>query len=98
MATYDIGDQVRLSVVVANSSGVATDPTALTLTVKPHDSTATTYTYAGGDITKDSTGHYHKDITITGHNGGTWYYKWVATGAAVGMEPGSFNVRLDDTV
>jgi hypothetical protein len=94
---YDVGDSVRLSIAIVNSAGVATDPTALSLTVKPATGTAATYTYALAEITKDSTGNYHKDITVTSHDGGTWYYKFTATGAAIGMQQGSFGVRLDET-
>jgi len=94
--TYDPGDSVRLSVAIVNSAGTATDPTTLTLTVKPGDGTAVSYTYAAGEITKDSVGNYHKDYTVPSGTGGTVYYKFTATGTAIGMEPGSFAVRNDD--
>jgi len=95
--TYDVGDNVRLSIAIVNSAGAATDPTALSLTVKPGQGTATTYTYAAGDITKDSTGNYHYDYTVLTGSGGTVYYKFTATGTAIGMEQGSFGVRSDET-
>ncbi|MFA5053314.1 MAG: hypothetical protein WC565_04610 [Parcubacteria group bacterium] len=97
MKSYDVGDLVRLDCALVNSSGVATDPTTLTLTVKPGDGTAVSYTYAAGEITKDSVGNYHKDYTVPTGTGGTVYYKFTATGTAIGMEPGSFAVRNDDT-
>jgi len=98
MNAYDIGDSVRLTLVCANSSSVAIDPTALTLVVKPGDGTATTYTYGtGATIVKDSTGNYHADVTVTAHSGGIWYYKWTATGSYVGMAQSSFGVRPDET-
>ena len=97
MNTYDTGDQIRLSLVVANSSGTAIDPTALSLTIKGATTAATTYTYALAQITKDSVGNYHMDYTIPLHAGGMYYYKWTATGTAVGMAQGSFGVRVDET-
>ena len=97
MNVYDPGDSVRVSLLCANSSGVAIDPTTLTLTVKPATSTATVYTYGtGAVIVKDSTGNYHADITVTAHYGGVWYYKFTATGSYVGMAQSSFAVRVDD--
>lgn len=96
MNTYDVGDSVRLYIALVDSNGAAVDPTTLTLTVKPAAGTATTYTYAAGQITKDSTGNYHKDYTVPSGTGGMVYYKFTATGTAIGMEPGSFAVRNDD--
>ena len=97
MAVYDIGDEVRLSLAITNSAGVAVDPTTLILVVKPAEGTAVPYTYALGTITKDSVGNYHKDYTVFTGSGGMVYYKWTATGAAVGMAQGSFGVRTDAT-
>jgi hypothetical protein len=94
--TYDVGDNVRLSIALVNSAGAAVDPTTLTLTVKPALGTAVSYTYAAGEITKDSVGNYHKDITVASGSGGMYYYKFTATGTAIGMQPGSFAVRNDD--
>jgi hypothetical protein len=95
--TYDPGDQVRLAAAIVTSAGAAVDPTALTLIIKPATGTATTYTYAGAQITKDSTGNYHMDYTVPTGSGGVVYYKYTATGAAIGMEQGSFMVRADST-
>ena len=97
MNTYDVGDSVRIYLALVDSAGAAVDPTTLTLTVKPGDGTATSYTYALGEITKDSVGNYHKDYTVPTGTGGTVYYKFTATGTAIGCEPGSFAVRNDDT-
>lgn len=97
MKTYDVGDLVTLAVELKNSAGAVVDPTTLTLTVKPALGTATTYTYALGEITKDSTGNYHMDYTVASGSGGMIYYKWTATGAAIGVEQGSFAVRSDST-
>jgi hypothetical protein len=50
-----------------------------------------TYTYAAGQILKDATGVYHRDIDLTEH--GTWTVRWVATGAVVGAEEKTLFVR-----
>lgn len=97
ISCYDVGDQVRLSLTLANSGGTAVDPTTLALTVKPGNGTATTYTYAAGSITKSTTGSYYVDYTVPSHSGGTYYYKWLAAGSAIGMAQGSFAVRVDET-
>lgn len=98
MNTYDVGDQIRLSAVFANSAGTAVDPSALTLVVFPAEGTAVTYTYGVGTvIVRDSLGNYHADITVTARSGGTWYYKFTATGTYIGMQQGSFGVRVDET-
>ena len=97
MAVYDIGDQVRLSLAIVNSSAVATDPTTLSLIIKPALLAAVTYTYALAEITKDSTGNYHKDYTVLTGSGDMVYYKWTAAGTAIGVAQGSFGVRSDAT-
>lgn len=61
-----VGSTIRASVTFTPvDSVVATDPTTVTCKVRTPSGTTTTYTYAGGQITKDSTGVYHKDIELT---------------------------------
>lgn len=72
-------------------SGVATDPTTVTLVVTSPSMTATTYTYAASQITKDSTGVYHKDIACI--EDGVWQYLWVGTGAASDAQAGTWTVQ-----
>ena len=87
---YDIGDLVRVTGTFTVSS-VATDPTTVTLKVLPPGGTLATYTYAAGEITKSGTGVYYKDIAITA--AGTWYYRWLGTGAVVSAGEEYFHVR-----
>ena len=75
--SYDIGDLVRISGAFTVASA-ATDPTTVTLKVKDPVNTTTSYTYALAEVTKDSTGNYHKDLSAT--KAGTWYYRWEGTG------------------
>lgn len=70
---------------------VATDPSTVSLTLTTPDGTETTYTYAATEITKDSTGVYHKDVTCSA--AGQWSYKWVGTGAATDTTVGTFTVQ-----
>ncbi len=72
-------------------SDVATDPTTVTLTVTDPSGTATVYTWAGGTVTKDSTGVFHKDVTCSA--AGEWQYQWTGTGAASDTTVGTFTVH-----
>src|SRR3990170_3210522 len=65
---YDKGKTIRLSALFT-VGGVATDPTTVTLKVKKPRGGIVTYTYALAEITKDSTGNYHKDVA--GNESGT---------------------------
>lgn len=71
-------------------SGVATDPTTISLAVTNPAGTTTTYTFAGGTITKVGTGIYSKSITAD--SVGLWRYVWTGTGTAADVEDGSFTV------
>lgn len=93
--TFDIGDEVKMEVVFTNDSNVAADPTTVTLKVKNPAGTVTTYTYAGGTVTKDGTGAYHKDFTIpsSGDSVGGWEYRYEGTGAVTAAVENVFDVR-----
>jgi hypothetical protein len=86
MNKYDIGDQVHLTVVFTNSSGVATSPTTVTCTVQPPSGPTQSLT-----AVNDSTGNYHADVSPD--QSGEWDYRWAGTGALVVAEEGSFYVR-----
>lgn len=91
---YDIGDSVRLSVTFTVGT-TPTDPTTITAKVRNAAGTVTTYTYAAAQITKDSTGVYHLDITV--NLSGTWVYRFEGTGTCIAaieqilyVEPSAF--------
>lgn len=89
-----IGTKVRLTAewrVPARPDGTLTDPTTVSLLIRTPDGVQTTYTFAGGDITKDATGQYHYDITPTTTGKHTW--RWVGTGAAHAPAEGAFNIE-----
>lgn len=88
--TYDIGDQIHLESGTFKASGVATDPTTITLIVTDPSGNADTYTHALSQIDKDATGQYSKDITVD--ETGTWTYRWVGTGTVVAAQTKKFIV------
>lgn len=76
-------------------SGVATDPTTISLAITTPTGTTTTYTYAAAEITRSGTGVYTKDIQCT--EAGTWAYVWTGTGAASDVQPGTWLVSSNPT-
>jgi uncharacterized protein YfaS (alpha-2-macroglobulin family) len=86
---YDPGSTIRLG---ANfrSQGSFADPTTVTLKVKDPTGVVTTYTHPA-DLTKDAVGRYHRDLTP--NTPGTWYYRFIATGAVAATIEESFRVR-----
>lgn len=90
MNSYQVGDQVRVSVAFTNTAGTAADPTTITLLVKQRQRAVATYTFAAGQVTKTATGAYYRDVDVTEE--GIWDYRWVGTGAVVAAAEGSFNV------
>ena len=91
--TYDIGDNIRLKAIFS-VSGVATDPSTITLKVKNAAGVTTTYTYALAEITKSSTGIYYRDVSVD--DDGMWYYRWEGTGTVETSEEHSFKVRSSE--
>lgn len=89
MASYANGQLVRLSVAFT-VAGTLTDPGTVALKVKTPDGAETTYTLAGSQVVKDSTGNYHYDFQTaqTGYH----YYGFESTGAVVSSSEGVFVV------
>lgn len=94
MATYDVGDKISLTALFKNSAAVLTDPTVVKMRYEDPSGNETTLTYGTSpetDITKSATGTYVAYLTLD--EAGTWYYRWIATGAVVAQEEGTFDVR-----
>lgn len=68
-----------------------TDPTTVTLKVKGPSCSTASYTYAAAEITQVTQGVYSKDLSLS--SAGTYYYKWIGTGAAETAGEGQFSVR-----
>lgn len=83
---YYAGTTVRLKVVFSDpETAVAVDPT--TVTIKTKDPSGTTTSQS---VTKDSTGHYHSDVTVSVV--GEWSWEAIGTGTYAGLNVGSFKV------
>ncbi|MBA3689781.1 MAG: hypothetical protein H0W82_00010 [Actinobacteria bacterium] len=96
MPIYQPGDTVRLSTKFLVGT-TPTDPTTVVLEVMgPFATTPSLYTYALAEITRDSTGVYHKDILVPSDvpSWGIWTWRWIGTGTAAGVDEGTFNVEL----
>lgn len=100
---YYEGSQIDLFTRLANSAGVATDPSALTLTYKPPGSGAVTLTYSGlsipttNQIWRTDTGAYTARIATVGFNAGAMAYAWHATGAVESKDAGEIVILADPT-
>jgi uncharacterized protein YfaS (alpha-2-macroglobulin family) len=84
------GESARISVAVTDAAGIAADPGALRLRVKPPSGVVATYTLgASVFIVKEAVGSYHADILLT--SAGVWAWRWELdapnAGAAEGVIP-----------
>jgi hypothetical protein len=107
LPAFDVHDLVRVGnhsgtnddgssrAAFANAAGTATDPTAVTLTVKKPDGTLLAYGYtpagADGTLTKESTGRFYFDVAID--VSGIWYWRLRGTGTVETSEEGAFFVK-----
>lgn len=90
MNHYVQGQLVRVYMRFKDDDGALADPTSVTLKVENPAGTVSTYTYAGGHITKESTGVYFYDIDA--NQAGRWYYRTVGAGALQAAGQDSFMV------
>ena len=81
--TYYSGDVITISGSFTNAAGTATDPTDVSLVVKAHKATsATTYEYNPGAITRTSVGEFALSWTAPTVTALTMYeVQWLPTGA-----------------
>lgn len=80
--TYYANDIIRISGSFDNAAGTATDPTGLSLVVKPRHGSATTVAYNPGAIVRDAAGEFHYDWTAPAVTVRTKYdVQWKPTGA-----------------
>ena len=80
-----VGSRIRFHAAFSSMQGTPTDPSTITLKVRPPGGTQTYYTFAGGQLIKDSTGVYRIDLTVT--VAGAWTYRWEGSGAIVIATP-----------
>lgn len=103
----DVGDGVRVGnhavdpatggqtgFVAFTTGGVATDPTAVTLTLQRPDATHLVYGWpsagADGTLTREGTGRFYRDLVLD--QGGKWGWKLAGTGAVATVQESSFRV------
>ena len=91
MATYDLGDLVRITATWQNNLSAAIDPSNVQLIIQNPNGTKSTFTYSSGAVIKDSTGVYHYDYIPS--SSGTYTYRWEGTGAAIASGQSSFYVE-----
>src|SRR5688572_22094138 len=84
-------DFVRVTATFTNVDGDLVDPTTITLKVLDPSGNTDTYTFAGGTVSKDSTGSYYKDVTVD--EAGRWLAWWESTGSGQGGEPTQWTVE-----
>lgn len=88
---YIIGEVVRLSLRVADLTGLAADPGTVTLKIKPGAGAVTDYLYGSApEVVRDDAGLYHADIELTA--AGLWAYRWQLTTPNAGAAEGVINV------
>ena len=91
-AFYTSGSLVRTLCTFANSAGVTSDPSVVTLKYRPGPgATTVVVTYPSAPIVRDSTGVYHADLDTTGWFGVSalqWTIEWLGTGTlqAIGTD------------
>lgn len=93
MATYDVGDLVRVTGTFTNSAGEALDPTAVNCKVKDPSGNVVTYVYGTDDeLVKTSTGVYYVDVDAD--EAGDWWARVYSTGTGQAASEYIFSVRL----
>jgi hypothetical protein len=70
--------------------GTPTDPTTVSLTTVTPAGATSTVTYAAAQITREGTGEYSYDLTLSA--AGRWVFVWTGTGTAADVESGAFEV------
>ena len=79
---YDIGDRIESTGTFRNAAKVLTNPTTARFKIRKPDGTETTLQFGvDGDVTNPSTGVFKCPVTFDA--AGSWYLRWVGTGAIV---------------
>jgi uncharacterized phiE125 gp8 family phage protein len=86
--SYTLGQQVVLSTTVTDTLGTPTDATMSLVVTRPDGTTLVSG--VGLTITHPGTGSYSCTVPTT--QAGTHLYVWTASGAAVGVDDGQFDV------
>jgi hypothetical protein len=86
MAEYEIDTTIELQGVFRNElNSVYADPSTITLYILDPTGIETTQLWPGGNIVRDSLGHFH--FILTPAVAGDWKYKWQGFGTAAATSP-----------
>jgi uncharacterized phiE125 gp8 family phage protein len=86
--SYTLGQQVVLTTLVTDTLGVPTNATMGLVVTKPDGTTLV----SGVGLTINTTGTGAYSCVVPTTAAGTWLYLWTASGAAVGVDDGQFDV------
>jgi len=78
--TYDKGDSVRLRGIFT-VTGTATDPSIVNLQIRDPSGNIDLYSYAGGTVTKQSTGNFYYDLFLDEE--GQWWWEFFGSGTVL---------------
>ncbi len=88
--TYNQDAAVRLTAIFSDIGGHLADPTTVQVKVKAPDGTVASYTWASGQVQRDSVGNFYYDLSLA--SSGNWAYRWKSTGAVVAVGESSLSV------
>ena len=88
------GQTVKFTASFYDAGGTLINPDTVTFRVRQPDATTTTYTYAGGSVTRDSTGVYSVVLTLAAVDSlqDVWFRRWASTGTYAQAFETSFRV------
>lgn len=91
-ATFQVGDQPRITGEFRTSNDLLVDPAQVYAKVKDPSGNIDTYHYGiDPQLQKSAVGIYYADIDAD--ESGTWYYRFYSTGTAQAADEDSFEVE-----
>lgn len=93
MTDYHVGDRVRCTGTIKDTTPTEIDPSAVFAWVRTPAGTITTYEYGvDAELVRADLGDYYIDVDVTAH--GTWYYGFYSTGTGKAASgDGVFSVK-----
>lgn len=90
--SYSIGTKIRFTATFRiEATQALVDPTTVTFRFRNPSGTETSYVYGVNvELVRDSLGVFHVDLTPNAS--GSWYRRWIGTGAAAVAKESSFAV------
>jgi hypothetical protein len=82
---YDIGDSVRVRGIFT-VTGTPTDPDIVDLRVRDPSGNISSFSLAGGTVTKQSDGNFYRDIFLD--EAGQWWYEFFGSGTVLAADEG----------